>query len=153
MNRIFYRKFGKNMAGMTLVELMIVIAVLAILTGYAVPAYNDYVIRANRSEAIDALLAAASCQERLYTKRNRYDSTAGTCMTNTNTTSNNYRIRFSNFDDADGQSYTLQARAKNAQLKDSCGNLTLTDKGVRDAKGASGVAQIADCWKGKKIAN
>lgn len=151
MNRIMNRKLGKNMAGMTLIELMIVIAVLAILTGFAVPAYNDYVIRANRSEAIEALLAAASCQERLYTKRNRYDSTAGTCLTNTNTASNNYRIRFSKFDAADGQSYTLQARAKNAQLKDSCKNLTLTDKGVRGASGVSGKVKNAQCWKGKKV--
>lgn len=151
MNRIFNRKFGKSMAGMTLIELMIVIAVLAILVGFAMPAYNDYVIRANRSEAIDALLTAASCQERLYTKRNRYDSTTGTCLTNTNTTSNNYQIRFSAFDATDGQSYTLQAQAQSAQLKDSCGNLTLTDKGVRGASKVSGQSKIADCWKGKKV--
>ena len=135
--------------GMTLIELMIVIAVLAVLTAVAVPSYNGYVLRANRAEAIDVLLATAACQERVYTKKNRYDKTA--CDINTNTSNGHYRIQFSKFDDAAGQTYTLRARARNNQLKDSCGHLTLTDKGLRGASKAKGKKKTADCWKGKKI--
>jgi len=42
----------KNNGGFTLIELMIVIAILAILMAIAIPAYTDYTIRAQNSECI-----------------------------------------------------------------------------------------------------
>ena len=46
-------------AGFTLIELMIVVAIIGILAAVALPAYQDYTIRAKVSEAI---LAASSCR-------------------------------------------------------------------------------------------
>ena len=48
----------KNMQGFTLIELMIVIAILGILLAIAIPAYNDYSIRARVSEGINVAAAA-----------------------------------------------------------------------------------------------
>lgn len=48
----------KNMKGFTLIELMIVIAILGILLAIAIPAYNDYSIRARVSEGINVAAAA-----------------------------------------------------------------------------------------------
>jgi type IV pilus assembly protein PilA len=50
---------SKNQYGMTLIELMIVIAVIGILGALALPAYQDYTIRAKVSEM---LLAANGCK-------------------------------------------------------------------------------------------
>ncbi len=48
----------KNMKGFTLIELMIVIAILGILMAIAIPAYQDYTVRAKVSEGINLAAAA-----------------------------------------------------------------------------------------------
>ena len=45
--------------GFTLIELMIVVAIIGILAAVALPAYQDYTIRAKLSEVV---LAASSCR-------------------------------------------------------------------------------------------
>ena len=48
----------KSMQGFTLIELMIVVAIVAILAAIALPAYQDYVVRSRVSEAMTAASAA-----------------------------------------------------------------------------------------------
>ena len=50
----------KNNRGFTLIELMIVIAILGILLAIAIPAYSDYTIRAKVSEGLNVATAAKS---------------------------------------------------------------------------------------------
>ena len=65
--------------GFTLVELMIVVAIIGLLSAIAVPGYQDYVRKGKRTEGKAALAAAASRLERFYTQNNCYPSPATTC--------------------------------------------------------------------------
>jgi type IV pilus assembly protein PilE len=60
-------------AGFSLIELMIVIAIVGILAGIAFPAYQDYVVRAKRADAMGALQGLAAAMERYYTANGTYE--------------------------------------------------------------------------------
>lgn len=137
----------KRALGFTLVELMIVIAVVALLTALAVPSYRAYVLRTNRMEAINTLLEVAACQERIYVRLNQYD--ANRCDAAATTPNGLYALSMTTTNS--NQNFTLTATAQGAQANDSCANLSLTDQGIRGTS-ASGVAtDVNNCWKGKKI--
>ena len=58
--------------GFTLVELMITVAILAILAAVAIPAYSNYINRAKQSDAIIGLKAAQMAQEQYFSENNEY---------------------------------------------------------------------------------
>jgi type IV pilus assembly protein PilE len=79
MNSVAYRLTKPNSLrarsqGMTLIELMIVVIVVAILGTVAVSSYRSYLIRANRTEARMALLRVQAAQEKFFLQNNRYAS-------------------------------------------------------------------------------
>lgn len=67
--------------GFSLIELLIVVAIIGILAGVAVPAYNDYVVRAKFTEASGHLSDLRVKMEQYYMDNRRYSTTAagGTC--------------------------------------------------------------------------
>jgi type IV pilus assembly protein PilE len=60
--------------GFSLIELMIVVAIVAIIATFAFPSYRQHVIRSNRTDATSALLRMAADQEKFYIQNNRYAS-------------------------------------------------------------------------------
>ncbi len=64
---------SRSNRGFTLVELVVVIGILAILIGIAVPVYSTYRIRANRTEGKAALLEAAQSAERFFVRNNTFE--------------------------------------------------------------------------------
>lgn len=67
---------GKQ-TGFTLIELMIVVAIIGILAAIALPAYQDYTIRARVSELIISASAARNCV--IEASQNAFAATRGTC--------------------------------------------------------------------------
>ncbi len=65
----------RRQRGITLLELMVVVAIIAILTMIGVPAYQDFVTRAKRAEGQSALVELANLQERFYSENLRYTTT------------------------------------------------------------------------------
>lgn len=140
--------------GVTLIELMIVVAIVAILSAFAYPSYERYVIKAKRTVAQNALLQVADRQQQFFMDNKRFaadltslgfsadpyvldDDGTSTVASDTQAV---YSISLSN---VTATTWTGTAAPLKGQLsRDShCGSLSLTQAG---AKGKTG--SYDKCW-------
>lgn len=109
--------------GFTLIEVMIVVAIIGILAAIAYPSYDEYVKRGNRTEGQAFLSDVAARQERYFSQNNAYITAATDIaklgLADTNSPTNLYTISLA----AGGGGYILTATQQFNDTK--CGNLTL----------------------------
>ena len=138
----------KTHRGFTLIEVMIVVAIVGILSAIALPSYNEYIRRGHRAEARAALLQGAQWMERAATANGTYPLTAAFPNTLKTIQSNQYAITVASppAGAASGTAFTLTAAPQSGQTSDKCGSYTLTHAGVRGASPLTGGATVATCW-------
>lgn len=136
--------------GFTLIEILIVVAILGVLVSIALPAYQNSVLRSGRAEAKSELLQVASDQERYFSNLNTYINDAlplntPTVAARTRTTATGiYRIAVAACGGgAIANCFIATATPLGAQLGDVCTTLTITNAGVRGATGAA----VDECWQ------
>ena len=135
----------KKMLGMTLIELMIVIAILGIIVAFGYPSYQEQVRKARRAEGMASLLELADRMERHYSDVGAYTKADGSDITVNDVfpsfSSDYYTL---SIDSQDNVSFTVSSAPKGTQLKDKCKTFTLTSQGVKSVS-ASGMQD--QCWK------
>jgi len=128
--------------GVTLIELLIVVAVMGILVSTAVPSYKGYMLRVHRTEAIRLLLQASMCQQRVRASEGHYDTNR--CLPTIE--SQRYQLSYDP-PDTQGASFLVMATPKGVQRSDTCGSLTMDQNGNRGISEADSV--VVKCWNGR----
>ncbi len=141
--------YMKKMSGFTLIELMIVTAIVAVLAAIAVPMYQDSVKKSRRAEAVSALMTGAQRLEAYYTANGKYTAADGslapvfaTAIPSSGTAY--YNIAQDTSAAATATSFKLIATPANAMANDECGNLSIDQTGAR---ARSGGADESLCWR------
>ena len=153
------KRQGTRTTGFTLFELMIVVAIVAILLAVGIPGYQQQVLKTKRSIARGELLEVLARQEQYFINNKRYaddlvklgysdaasneyavddDTNAGA------TGSGIYNIKLIPDATTPTTKFSLEANPTGSQAKDKlCGKLTINQAGL---KGENGTGDAKDCW-------
>ena len=125
--------------GFTLIEIMIVIAIIGIVITIGYPSLTEYVKKGRRAEVAGLLSEQAHILERFYSKNNVYTNATGLSVGN-----DFYTITPTLTD----QTFLLTAtrKAGSTMASDKCGDFTLTNTGVRSMVNATSGLTTKDCW-------
>ncbi len=154
MPSISSRHYGDQARGFTLIEMMIVVAIIAILAAIVYPSYIRYVVRSNQQAARSMLYAVADRQEQFFLDNKSYAADLSILGYDDDTI---YLGRDGQLAGADEENLTYSLEISNssattwtvlaqpvgvqAERDTQCADLSLTSGGQRDASGAGD-----KCW-------
>lgn len=151
---------SQSQGGFTLIELMIVVAVIGILAAIALPSYQESVAKSRRADAQRALMEAEQYMRRYFSARDSFLDENGAAITIPSGLAQSprpgsgtaaYTIGFTGTPTA--TTYTLKATRTGSMVADRCGDLNVSNTGVKTITGLTGLsaAQLdalrAECFK------
>ena len=140
------QKLKKSVTGFTLIELMIVVAIIGILAAVAIPSYNNYVLRGKRADGRAAVLDVLALQERFFSDNQRYATAVELNLANYVTESGFYTVQVTR---PTLQSVTVTATPQAPFADPACHILSIDHTGARGAQPKAGTATTAiiqECW-------
>jgi type IV pilus assembly protein PilE len=127
----------RSIRGFSLIELVIAMAIIAILTSFAWPSYRNYIVRSSRQAAQAELLQLANLQEKIYLNANAYTADVTTAYNGTvagglgkttgRTDDNKYNLAIA----GGGQAYVITATPVVGTTQDGDGNILISSDGTR----------------------
>lgn len=135
---------NRKQMGFTLIELMVVVAIIGILAAIAYPSYQEQIARSRRADAKTVLMETVQFMERYYTQTGSYlGAVLPFAEAPKDGAAKYYDIVY-----AAGQptatTFEVRATPKGAMVADPCGSYTVTHTGVRNVVGAS--RSSTECW-------
>jgi type IV pilus assembly protein PilE len=132
--------------GFTLMELMIVLAIVGILSAFAFPSYQQFVRDSRRANCAGELELLANAMERSFSSAGNYPAgvPAGfnaTCPIDGGTPAYTFAVA----PGLPNTTFLVSAAPTGPQAADKCGTLTLNNLGTKGMNGANGLT-VQDCW-------
>lgn len=121
--------------GFTLIELMVVVAIIGIIASIALPTYNEHVRKTRRTAGGACVLAVAQQMERWYTANLTYVGAVANTTTCQDSALDHYTIAAN----PAARTYTISATPRGSHAGDACGTLTVDEAGAKGAEGSN-------CW-------
>lgn len=148
--------FGKTQSGFTLIEIMVVVAIIGILAAIAFPSYTEYVRASRRADMQRALTEADQFMRRYYSARDTFEAAelpAGLTQSPREGAAIAYTISLVEGgvlvdESTEATSYTLRATRAAAMGNDRCGDLEVTHTGARTISNNAEGSTLAECFKG-----
>lgn len=133
--------------GLTLIELIIVMAIVGILSAVAYPSYTEYVKRTHRADIAGLLSETAQHLERFYSRNGQYSDVLGPPAVTLEVPAGNafYAVVA---DRTNAQAFTLTATPiGTAMMKgDKCGSFVIDNTGKRGNLNMASEATVQRCW-------
>lgn len=135
--------------GFSLVEMMIVVALIGILGSIVYPSYVKHVAQAGRSDALGVLVDYASKQEQYFTDHREYATSFKAFGESSDTKTSEhelYKFSFSTTDKTANFTLTAVAQSVQASRDTDCASISIDYLGQKTAKSGSGSDSSNTCW-------